>query len=146
MGVAGDIDQQVAQKVVLSVEAAYSFGPRNGLILEGLGGTNQGVIGALAAAGLRASGNDGRFISLRGVRDIEGVVSAGDIKEKTGIASVQTARAVELPDTALVDSQGWLRPRLIDGRPVLQVESHPEMDGGWISVDRRRQNANRNRA
>jgi len=53
-----------AKSIVLKMEDAIEKSERNNIYLEGLTGTKDGIIGALAAVGLRAGGNDGRFIWL----------------------------------------------------------------------------------
>lgn len=50
------------QQDVVTQEEARELAARFGIRLEGLGGTNGGVIGALAAIGLTADGNDGRLV------------------------------------------------------------------------------------
>lgn len=95
------------------------------------------IIGAVAAVGLRLSDNDGRFIELRGVRQAQGVLSVADILATTGVESVRTADNAELPPDARVDTQDWLRPRLVNGRPVLLVKPHPLAPGGWTTLDTR---------
>jgi hypothetical protein len=50
-----------AKKEVLTMPEAYQLAERLGVHLSEHGGTGQGVIGALAGAGLRLSGNDGRM-------------------------------------------------------------------------------------
>jgi hypothetical protein len=80
------------------------------------------VIGALAAVGLRASGNDGRLVDVRGVRDIKGLVSVAEIKQRTDIQSVQDTVGRVVGDNELIDSLGWIRPSLVGGRAVLRVK------------------------
>ncbi|MBU0764054.1 MAG: hypothetical protein KJ607_04380 [Bacteroidetes bacterium] len=53
-----------AKTEVLAMNRAEQIAYSNGIILEGLTGEKIGIIGALAAVGLRKSGNDGRFIWL----------------------------------------------------------------------------------
>ncbi|MCG8481815.1 MAG: hypothetical protein MJA31_00755, partial [Clostridia bacterium] len=48
-----------AKKCILTKEEAYDVANELGLYLKEEGGTGQGVIGALAGAGLRLGGNDG---------------------------------------------------------------------------------------
>lgn len=50
-----------AKRTVLTKEDAYGLAGHLGIHLSEHGGTGQGVVGALAGAGLRLSGNDGRF-------------------------------------------------------------------------------------
>ncbi|MFQ5734361.1 MAG: ABC transporter substrate-binding protein [Planctomycetaceae bacterium] len=89
--------------------------------LEGLGGTNGGVIGALAAVGLAATENDGRIVQL-GTRP----------DDLTGVHSVETIREldVDVRDAAThtnitqgrVDIGKKLRPNLRNGRATLFVQ------------------------
>jgi hypothetical protein len=52
----------------------------------------QGAIGSPAAVGLRKGGDDGRFLWIPGMREIEGVFNAEYIKIKTGIAEIKSAQ------------------------------------------------------
>src|SRR5262249_8075304 len=52
------------QRELIEQEEARALASRCGFHLEGLGGTEGGVIGALAAVGLIADGNDGRVVHL----------------------------------------------------------------------------------
>ena len=60
-----------AKETVLTQVEARTLARFEGLVLEGYTGTQGGVIGALAAVGLRAAGADGRFLWLRGIRELE---------------------------------------------------------------------------
>ena len=53
------------QQDVVTQSEARELAAACGIRLEGLGGTNGGVIGALAAIGLTADGNDGRLVQWR---------------------------------------------------------------------------------
>ncbi len=126
-----------AQNSVLDIEQAKEVADTQGLLVEALGHVGQGIIGAIAAIGLRGSGNDGRFIELRGIRQVSGVLSVREIKEKTDVAHVRNSDFVELAGDCIVDTQDWFRPRLIDHKATLIVEPHPELPKGWISIDKR---------
>ena len=126
-----------AQSHVLGIEQARRVAAADGVLIEALGPGGQGTIGAVAAVGLRRSGNDGRFIELRGIRQVSGFLSVREIKEKTDVACVRSADLVELAEEYEIDTQDWLRPRLIGHQAILIVEPHPELAGGWISIDRR---------
>ena len=52
---------QRAKKTILTKDAAYAMAKDLGIHLSEHGGTGGGIIGALAAIGLRLQGNDGRF-------------------------------------------------------------------------------------
>lgn len=89
--------------------------------LHGLGGTNDGIIGALAAVGLTKHGWCGRFIEFDRLRDLPAEVHVHDLNSM-GIAVVSVDRdpLVPLPGDVITDAV-WLRPSLWDCRPVLQV-------------------------
>ena len=76
----------------------------------------------MAGVGPRSTGNDGRFIDLSGIREIEGVVSVGTILSQTAINQVATMSGETLADHELVDTQNWIRPSLHNGHAVLFVQ------------------------
>jgi len=89
--------------------------------LSGHGGTNDGIIGAAAAVGLTARGWGGRFIEFGRLRDFPEKVHVSDL-ERSGIAVVSIDRDAQVPAPEdVVNTKGWLRPRLWAGRPVLPV-------------------------
>jgi len=111
-----------AQKEVITMEEARDLADQLGVYLWLGGGTGQGFIGAMAGVGLRSTGNDGRFIDLSGIREIEGVVSVGTILSQTAINQVATMSGETLADHELVDTQNWIRPSLHNGHAVLFVQ------------------------
>jgi hypothetical protein len=117
---------QRAKREVLTIDQARSFAQRDGLTLEGLTGTGGGIIGALAAVGLRAGGDDGRFLWLKGIREISGVYTVEQLRQTTPIDSVQTVGGAEIPPNDRVDLGPWIRPVLKAGRAVLFVEPDDE--------------------
>ncbi len=143
IAVAGEVGADItkygrtAQTEVVRKEQALELAARSGIYLQELGGTGEGAIGALSAVGLRAAGNDGRFIRLRGIRDFEGILRAGEIIAASGIERVIDVSGDDVPADDLVDTLGWIRPRLIDHKPVLAVEKIESEDGSlWIPLDR----------
>jgi hypothetical protein len=98
------------------------------------GETGQGLIGALGGVGLRSTGQDGRFIGLHGIRELRGVLRAGEIVASSGVESVESEVGEPLPEAALVDTRDWVRPVLRDGRPVLRVRLEGDL---WIPAERR---------
>jgi tRNA(Ile2) C34 agmatinyltransferase TiaS len=92
-----------------------------GTELAGLGGTNDGIIGAAAAVGLTAYGWCGRFIEYGRLRELSDPLTVGDL-EKAGIMAVSVDRDPLVPRPGdMIESPGWIRPSLWNGRPVLQV-------------------------
>jgi hypothetical protein len=117
---------QRAKREVLTIEQARDCAQRDGLTLEGLTGTGGGIIGALAAVGLRAGGDDGRFLWLKGIREISGVFTVGQLQKMIPIDVVQTLEGAEIPPDDRVDLGPWIRPVLKAGRAVLFVEPGDE--------------------
>lgn len=111
-----------AKHTVLTREQARDLAGRQGLHLEGVTGDHMGMIGALSAVGLRRSGHDGRFIWLRGVRELSGTAIVDDLLATTGIDSVETVDADPVPGKARVCVDPWPRPVLLDGRAVLLAQ------------------------
>lgn len=114
---------------------ALTLAARQGIVLEALGGTGDGVIGALAAVGLRVLGNDGRFTLLGGIRELGGVQPVSALLADGPFARVCDANGTPLPPGALVDTGGKVRPWLRDGEAVLVVE--PGEGGAWRPVKRK---------
>jgi hypothetical protein len=77
---------QAAKVRVLTQPQAHEQAAACGFYLEGLTGTHQGVIGAFSAVALHATRSDGRFLWMRGVRDLkEGAYALGDLRANTDI-------------------------------------------------------------
>lgn len=109
---------------VVTQDEARAVAARAGCHLEGLGGSEQGVIGALAAVGLIAGGSDGRVVHLASwpyPDDFSGPHAISEIKGR----GVDQVRQIE-PDLAViggsVDIGKHLRPSWREGRVVLYVE------------------------
>lgn len=128
---------QRAKREVLTIDQARGFAQGDGLTLEGLTGTGGGIIGALAAVGLRAGGNDGRFLWLKGIREISGGYTAQQLRQTIPIDVVQTLEGVEIPSNDRVELGPWIRPLLKAGRVVLLVEPDNESHV-WRVADKER--------
>ncbi|MDH5277317.1 MAG: hypothetical protein OEW88_12915 [Gammaproteobacteria bacterium] len=120
-----------AKQVVLTREEARELAARVGLHLEGVTGDHMGMIGALSAVGLRKSGHDGRFIWLKGVRELSGTASAGHLLEATGIDSVETVDGKAIPKEAEIRVDPWPRPVLLNGRAVLLAQEKRDNNAGY---------------
>ncbi|WFS61857.1 hypothetical protein LF599_14435 [Pseudodesulfovibrio thermohalotolerans] len=91
--------------------------------LLGLGGTNDGIIGALAAVGLTRFGWCGRFIEYGKLRDLPDAMTVGDLfAAGIDVVSVDRDPLVPRPGDA-VENAAWIRPSLWGGKPVLQVRA-----------------------
>jgi hypothetical protein len=122
-----------AKQSVLTREQAHELAAGHGVHLEGVTGERIGVIGALAAVGLRRGGHDGRFIWLEGVRELTGSARVRTLLTTTGIDSVETIDGRPLPAEAEVVVDPWPRPVLLNGRAVLLTEACEGDDerSGW---------------
>lgn len=112
------IDWGLAAKVELVDKVmALELAKTENIQLIGLTGTHDGVIGAMAGVGLRASGNDGRFISLKGhdVRSLSGIKSIKELKKLVEVHRVITTEGEDVDDETHIDVDGWMRPVLKDG-------------------------------
>jgi len=99
------------------------------LKLEGLGGSNDGIIGAVAAVGLTSFGWCGRFIEYGRLRDLDRDVTVLELRA-VGIRVVSADRAslIPQPGDRLINGEG-IHPLLWGGRPMLQV--HQVGKGVW---------------
>ncbi len=60
-----------AKKTIVNMDRAKEVARNAGIIVEGLGGTCGGIIGAMAGIGLASMGNDGRFLMKGRARDLK---------------------------------------------------------------------------
>lgn len=112
---------QLAQRALLFKAQAVSLARKLGILLTELGGTGEGIIGALASVGLRAGGNDGRYVQLRGIREIKGQVSVGEILKTTAITAIVDEEGNQVGSKEIIDSHDWIKPSVINGKPVLRI-------------------------
>jgi tRNA(Ile2) C34 agmatinyltransferase TiaS len=107
------------QQTVVSQGEARALAETHGIPLLGLGGDESGVIGALAAVGLAASGDDGRYVLVGRSRELQGELTVPQILG-AGIVAVQTLDGQPVRDGLIAVDR--LRPARRNGRPVLVVE------------------------
>jgi tRNA(Ile2) C34 agmatinyltransferase TiaS len=110
---------QRAKREVLTQAQARALAAAHDMLLSGVGGDQGGVIGALAAVGLAASGEDGRYVMVGHSREMTGLQPVSVVLA-TGIAAVQTADGQQVTK-GLVQTEK-MRPARRGGRPVLIVE------------------------
>lgn len=125
---------RAAQREVLDLGAFDAAVDGMGLALWWSGATGQGRIGACAGAALRSTGEDGRFIGLRGIRDVKGRVSVGEILARSGVDEVRTSDGAALARDTPIDTRDWVRPSLLGGRAVYVVR---EDAGRWVPAEKR---------
>jgi hypothetical protein len=124
------------QREIVPQNDAQTLATQQNLLLRGLGGTEDGIIGALAAVGLAMQGNDGRVVQLG--------ESADDLSGRQSVETLQTlgvsvrCHADNQPiTTGFVDVGKKLRPNLRDRRFVLFVEpntTETALNTPWIAL------------
>jgi tRNA(Ile2) C34 agmatinyltransferase TiaS len=116
---------------VVTQAEARAVASSAGCHLEALGGTGQGIIGALSAVPLAAGGNDGRVVHLAawpypddfsGRQDVTAVAARG-VEEIRELGSDRPHHGT------MVDVGKHLRPNWRGGRVVLYVEPPTEEPG-----------------
>jgi tRNA(Ile2) C34 agmatinyltransferase TiaS len=112
-----DFGRQVKERVVTQGETR-ALANACGVLLEGLGGDESGVIGALAAVGLAAGGEDGRYVLVGKSRELRGPQPISALLE-AGIVAVRTEDGKQVTE-GLVQTDK-LRPARRGGRPVAIV-------------------------
>jgi hypothetical protein len=128
-----------AKRTVLEQGEAHHLARRLGVHLSAHGGTGGGVIGALAAIGLRLGGNDGR---LRGRLDIEnvdanGVVRVRDLRAHPHVGSVRTLAGEVLRDDEAVLLSDWkVKAVMQGGAGVLLVTESSSREAPWETCPR----------
>jgi len=128
---------QQAKVEVLSKQSAYDTAVAQGIHLSEHGGTGQGVIGALAGAGLRLSGNDGRFKGKLSIPCPNGLATVREIRA-AGIDEVQTVEQQTLFDREVVQIGDWVKPILRGGKVVLLVVPDRAVPGvPWKAAGRK---------
>lgn len=121
-----------AKKEVLTMEEAVNISRDHGISLEGLTGSKTGMIGALAAAGLRKSGNDGRFIWLHGQKELRDILPGYYMVEE--LIRIYNFDVVMNRQGDLLDNRervwlgDWVRPLLKDNKVTLLVDNGLQHD------------------
>jgi len=122
---------------VITKEEAYETAAAHGIHLSEHGGTGQGVVGALAGAGLRLGGNDGRF---KGKFRIPSRDKMATVKEicMSGIDVVHTVEGQVLCENDSVYVGEWVKPVLMDEKTVLLVVPDAGNSGSlWKACERK---------
>jgi hypothetical protein len=121
---------------VLTIFEAREMARQSHIILNEVGGSGSGAIGALAAIGLHKSGDDGRFIWLPGLRGLAGRHTVSSLTDLLGVR-ITTVEGDHLPLSAEIELGEWIRPLLKQGRAILLAENE-ETNGrlAWRLLDK----------
>ncbi|MBI9036286.1 MAG: hypothetical protein JEZ03_17635 [Bacteroidales bacterium] len=109
------------------------------IFLEGYTGTQDGVIGALAAVGLHAWGNDGRYIWVGGkeLRDYPEIVSVAELQQLSGVDIVSDKNNKLANPSERIFTGGWMRPVRQKSKIKLvvnQISNHKDYE--WTVTDK----------
>ena len=111
---------RICQREIVTQEMARALAATHGIFLKGLGGTQGGIIGSLAAVGLAVTGNDGRVVQhSEWPDDLCGYVSIDALHQRE--IDVVEMDQLNNVTSGLVDVGKHLRPNRRDGRTVLFV-------------------------
>lgn len=111
-----------AKCAVLTKKDAYETAAKLGVHLSEHGGTGGGVIGALAGAGLRLDGNDGRIKGKYFVGHQGEVLTVEEILQSTNIDEIREENGDVLDGQERVELGEKVKAVLLGGRIVLLVE------------------------
>jgi tRNA(Ile2) C34 agmatinyltransferase TiaS len=113
-----------AKTTIVTQERAKEVAKNSGIRFEGFGGTNGGIIGAIAGVGLASLKNDGRFLligknrELSGIRSVQEIIAAGIDEVSTLQGDLIEEGKVQIPKNAT--------PSFVQGKAVLFVEKHDD--------------------
>jgi len=119
---------QRAKCEFLYQQEARDLAASHGIFLEGLGGDQGGVIGALAAVGLASAGNDGRYVLVGSIRDLKGLQPVSAVLN-AGVFAVKTIDGQPVTDGLVLADK--LRPARRIGKPTLFVERQDDI---WLPL------------
>ncbi|MGI5879545.1 MAG: hypothetical protein ACOX6L_02970 [Syntrophomonadaceae bacterium] len=121
---------KVKEKVITKQEA-YDLARQIDVHLSEHGGNGLGVIGALAAVGLRMTNNDGRFQGRLKLEAPEGLISVAGIKSNSQVERVQSLDGYLLQDDEQVRLGEKLKTVLLEGKRTLLVYSEGNDKSEW---------------
>lgn len=114
-----------AKKTLVSFSEASILIENSKLIVDVVRESKNGMIGALAAIGLRASGNDGRVVWVKGheIKDLAGTYMVGEVYCKTNVDIIKTTSGYKVPISASLNFENnRIKPVLIDNAITYLVE------------------------
>jgi len=89
--------------------------------LSGHGGTNDGIIGALAAVGLTYLGDSGRIVDYADLRELPTQTTAKELRDRDMFPMSINRHAEFIADSDIIDNQESLRPHLWGKKLVVPV-------------------------
>jgi hypothetical protein len=123
------------QQKIVTQGQARALARNLGILLEGLGGTEDGVIGTMAGIGLSSTYNDGRYIFIENVMKLYGEQSVETLLE-AGIDEILSVEG-EIPEKNIIikEKEGKsVKPSPINKKVVLFAEN---IRGEWKPIKRK---------
>ena len=118
-----------AKREVLTKADAYSLARKLNIHLSEHGGNGQGIIGALAGAGLRLSYNDGRFKGRLKIDAPDNIISVKDFCAHPAVDEVRSLEGACLEAGEFVLLENMVKPILIEGKTVILVQQLNDANG-----------------
>jgi len=112
---------KTAQLKLLQRQEALTLGRNNGLVVASIMGSGCGVIGALAAVGLRFEGNDGIVTWMPGLSGLSGVYTQIELTRYIRFDRIENERQRRPAFDERILIEGSFSPILRDGKVVLPV-------------------------
>ena len=111
-----------AKREVLTLGDAIDLADRCNIYLQGFLNTKMGMIGSLAAIGLRKRGCEGRLLWMPNLRETLGLFPVGVYREKTGVERIVDLDGMMVEEHVEVNITEWCRPVMSGGFITLFVE------------------------
>ncbi len=127
-----------AKKQVLFFKDAPVLAMKYGIYLEGFTGTRGGIIGSLAAVGLRCAGNDGRFLWMKNLRETKGVFQAKELFSLIEMDEICDTLGNSIHPEEMIYTGEWLRPVMKNKKIIVFVdksENPKEYEWQFVSKD-----------
>ncbi|HRY98955.1 MAG TPA: hypothetical protein P5550_07840 [Bacteroidales bacterium] len=124
-----------AKTAEVDLEEALELGAAAGIRVAGWN-QGRGRIGALAALGLRQSGEDGRFIWLPRLRELQGIYTAEDLLALTRTDRIVDDRGRPVDPQDNIEVGTWVSPVIREHQITLIVRRDPHRPDCWLATDR----------
>ena len=124
---------RMAKSRLLSRTGAHSIASESELMLRGLGGSHDGIIGALASLGLRRFGDDGRVLwhHRRALRELDGRMKVAELERLSGASVMEAGTETMLDSGITIETNGWVRPSWSAHAEILYAHRKQDEEDVW---------------
>ncbi len=129
-----------AKQTIVTKQAAGDLARELGVHLSEHGGTGGGIIGAIAAIGLRLQGSDGRFRGWHHLGKAGDITTPADLCAHEDIDAVITDGGQRLfGDIPIIFAEDTIKTVLMEGIRVIPVTRYSDGDNGvmWKTLERK---------